>query len=163
MLRHRTYKSGTRWGLWLWTDVDNEFIRRLHVIKTPWFAICLHWILKPDPEPWLHDHPVSFLSIVLKGWYKEKRKVYVRDFTLGFVGDEDRSGKRKWWNFIRASIYDRHTITECDPGTVTLCFMGPKVREWGYHLKEDDSVGEGASWVYWKDYAHGKYRNGETQ
>ena len=149
MLRSRTYKSGTRWCVWRWTDVDNEFIRRLHVLKTPWFAICLHWILKPDPEPYLHDHPVSFLSIVLRGWYIETRQ------RSPLVPGHADVKLRNWGNLVHASFNDRHTITACHPRTLTIAFMGPKVREWGYHTP--------AGWVHWKDYSHAKYRQGKTQ
>ncbi len=136
----RRYKTGTAWCVWRWTDVASEYITRLHILKTPWFAICLHWIRKPDPEPYLHDHPVSFLSLILRGWYSEIR--------------HKKSGRwsewavlhHRWFNFIRATRDDSHSIDTCDPRTVTLCFMGPKVREWGYHT--DDG------WVYWRDYFH---------
>jgi hypothetical protein len=117
MFRDRKYKSGTKWGLWLWTDVKGEDIRRLHVVKTPVGAICIHWLLGPDPDPWLHDHPVSFLAIVLRGWYREERDGQIR--------------MRRLFNFIRAT--DKHRITEVAPGTMTLCFMGCKVRDWGLH------------------------------
>lgn len=133
--KSRKYRTGSRWCLWRWTEVDSEYIRRLHVLKTPWFAICLHWILKPDPEPHLHDHPVSFLSLVLRGGYAEWRQV-----GLGRVVVRDRN----WWNWIRATGEDRHKIFEVKPNTLTLCFMGPKTREWGFHV--------GGSWVYWRDY-----------
>jgi hypothetical protein len=145
VFRNRKYKSGTGWCIWRWSDVDNEFIRRLHVIKTPWFAICLHWILKPDPEPYLHDHPVSLLSFILRGWYIETRT----------QGPDTTVKLRKWWNFIHGSRSDRHTITACDPRTVTLAFMGPKVREWGYHTDE--------GWIHWKAYSHDKYRKSPSQ
>ncbi len=138
MLKSRKYKSGSRWALWRWTTVDSEYIVRLHLIMTPWFAICLHWFNKPDPEPYLHDHPVTFLSLILKGSYHEERKV----FTL--AGDQDRSGHRKWWNFIRASFYDRHSISWIEPGTLTLCFMGPKRRTWGFDTPD--------GWISWKEY-----------
>lgn len=114
--------------------MDNEFITRLHLIKTPWFAICLHWIRKPDPEPYLHDHPVSFLSVVLRGAYVEQRP--------------DGPHFRRRFNYIRAT--DRHRIVDCDPRTLTLAFMGPKVREWGYHT--------GAGWIPWKLYQERTYR-----
>lgn len=127
----RTYKSGTGWCFWRWTDVASEYIVRLHLLKTPWFAICLHWIRKADPEPFHHDHPVTFFSLVLRGWYREHR-------AWG-------SQLNRWWNWIRAT--DIHSITECDPDTLTLCLMGPKTREWGFHTPQ--------GWVYWKDY----YRN----
>lgn len=140
--RKRLYKSGTGWCAWRWTDVDSEYITRLHVIKTPWCALCLHWINSPDVEPWLHDHPVSFLSVVLRGGYAELRA------WNGDVGHR----VHKWFNFIRASKFDRHRIIFVRKGTVTLCFMGPKTREWGFHMPE--------GWVHWKDY-YARLRGGE--
>lgn len=128
IFQNRKYKTGTRWCVWRWTEVDSEYIVRLHLVKTPWFAVCLHWIRKPDPEPYLHDHPVSFLSIILRGCYVEQR---------AWGGQVN-----KWFNFIRAT--DAHAITYCDPGTLTLCFMGPKTRDWGFHTEN--------GWVYWRDY-----------
>lgn len=138
----RKYKSGSRWAFWRWTEVPSEFITRLHLIMTPWFAIVLHWIRKPDPEPHLHDHPVTFLSLILRGGYNELRE-------HGPSGpnkdpSDRRWRRRRWFNFFRASPQDRHRITHCDPRTTTLCFMGPKRREWGYHTP--------FGWVHYKEY-----------
>lgn len=126
----RLYKSGMQWCLWRWTDFaqGGEYITRLHLIKTPWFAVCLHWINKPDPEPYLHDHPVTFLSLILRGGYSENRNGICRT--------------NNWYNYIRAT--DQHRILSVKPGTLTLALMGPKVRDWGFHTE--------AGWVYWKDY-----------
>lgn len=130
----RLYKSGSTWALWRWSLVDSEYIIRLHLIKTPWFAICLHWLMKPDPEPYDHDHPVSLLSIILHGWYREQSN-------KGIV-------KHRWYNFIRATPAFTHTIVEVAPKTLTLAIMGPKTREWGYHTPN--------GWVYWKTYFEAK-------
>lgn len=145
--RTRLYKSGTGWCFWRWTDVDSEYITRLHILKTPYFAVCLHWINSPDVEPWLHDHPVSFLSVILRGKYAELRK---------------RPGKplellvHRWFNFIRASDKDSHRITLVRKNTLTLCFMGPKTREWGFHvgdlLQPAPTIFGPAGWIHWKDY-----------
>lgn len=141
---NREYKSGTRSCFWRWTRVDSEYITRLHIVKTPWFAVCLHWINKPDAEPWLHDHPVSFLSIVLRGGYAELRA----------SGDGDIGHKvHRWFNFVRAHRADRHRIIFARKNTLTLCFMGPKEREWGFHMPE--------GWVMWKDY-YARLRSGEN-
>lgn len=132
ILRGRKYKSGTSWCLWRWTDVRSEYITRLHLIKTPWFAICVHWLNHPDPEPDRHDHPVSFLSLILRGRYIELR-------------GEPPFGDmvtRNWFNFVRAT--DTHQIVWVAPRTTTICLMGPKVREWGFHTPK--------GWVRWKDY-----------
>jgi hypothetical protein len=138
----RTYKSGTGWCLWRWTFTDSGYITRLHLLKTPWFALCVHWINKPDPEPYLHDHPVSFFSLILRGWYREHR------------GERGIILRNRWWNWIRAT--DRHTICEVSPGgAVTLCFMGPKVREWGFHgvqLLDGQLIPHQGTWLWWKIY-----------
>lgn len=128
MFKNREYKSGTTWCFWRWTFVPTGYITRFHFIKTPWFAVCLHWLNHPDPEPYLHDHPVSFLSLILHGWYKELR-------TTGFR-------LNKWYNWVTAKT--AHSITEVGPNTLTLALMGPKVRDWGYHTDK--------GWVYWKEY-----------
>lgn len=126
-MHNRKYKSGTRWCFWRWTDVDSEYIVRLHVLKTPWFALCLHWILKPDPEPYLHDHPVTFLSIILRGGYNELRSYD--------GGDTHPVQTHTWYNWVRANRKDCHSIIKVKPHTLTLCFMGPKVQEWGFHRR----------------------------
>lgn len=133
--RDRKYKSGTGFCIWRWTDVDSEYITRLHVVKTPWFAICLHWLNKPDPEPYLHDHPVTFLSVILRGGYQEVRRVGT---------NPPQHPRHTRFNWITASSDDRHSICFIYPGTLTLCFMGPKTRDWGFHTP--------MGWVMWKDY-----------
>ena len=139
LARGRLYKSGTGWCFFRWTDVESEYILRLHVVKTPWCAVCLHWIRKPDAEPYLHDHPVTFLSIILRGKYAELRQRPGAGSPKILV--------HKWFNFITAYRHDRHRIVFARKNTLTLCFMGPKVREWGFH-----GVRGPRDWIYWKDY-----------
>ena len=103
----RRYRTGTRWGVWLWTE--RNYIRRLHLIKAPNWSIYVHWILGPDPQPDLHDHPVSFLSVVLRGGYIER---------LGY--DPAIHRRITWLNWI--PFRKRHRITWVMPGTVTVCF-----------------------------------------
>lgn len=133
---NRQYKSGSTWAFWRWTYTPSDYITRLHLVKTPWFALCLHFINGPDPEPFEHDHPVTFLSIILRGLYVEMR-----------------NGKGRIvrnWNYLKASDKDTHKISWVAPGTITLCFMGPKRREWVFHSPE--------GLVPWKQYNKDKYR-----
>lgn len=146
----RLYKSGTGWCFWRWTTVESEYILRLHVVKTPWCALCLHWIRKPDKEPWLHDHPVSFLSIILRGGYAELRQKPGEDKPRHIV--------HRWYNFVRASQGDRHRIVLCRPNTLTLAFMGPKTREWGFHVWTEL---EPLRWLFWKTY-YARMKAGEA-
>jgi hypothetical protein len=145
-LKDRAYKSGSTWALWRWTEVDSQYIVRLHLVKTPWFAVCLHWIKKPDAEPFLHDHPVSFLSIILRGWYRERRvTTYEKKLPNSYsCWTWDGQAVRRWFNLVRASRWDKHRILDCAPNTLTLALMGPKVQEWGFHTPR--------RWIWWKDY-----------
>lgn len=134
-MKKRLYNSGSRWALWRWTFTDTGYITRLHVLKTPWFAICLHWLNGPDPEPFLHDHPVTFLSLILRGGYAEKRRIGTGPLHYRI---------HRWCNVVRASLLDRHTIVAVEPKTVTLAFMGPGKRTWGFHTRD--------GWTAWKPY-----------
>lgn len=131
MSGRRRYASGTRWCAWRWTDVclrGETYLERLHLVQTPWFTLMLHWIRRPDPQPHLHDHPVSFASLLLRGGYVEARQGDVR--------------RRRRLTFLRAT--DRHRIIEVDPRTITLVLAGPVVREWGHWV--------GERWVPWREY-----------
>lgn len=131
-MTRRMYRSGMRWAFWRWTDVlvdGRPYLTRLHLIKLPsGRALMLHWIRSPDLQPDMHDHPVSFLSIVLRGGYSEITPTHANLI--------------EWWNFKRAT--DAHRIVAVHPGTITLVFAGPKTREWGFHAP--------SGWVSWKEY-----------
>ena len=126
----RRYKHDSTWALWRYTDVDwrgETYLLRLHLLKTPWGAVMLHWINGPDPAPDPHDHPVDFVSLTVRGGYKEK--------TSGGLN-------RRRLRFRRAT--DVHRIVECDPRTVTLVLCGPNRNRWGYFTA--------AGWIDWKIY-----------
>jgi hypothetical protein len=127
----RRYSSGTRWCLWRWTDVllrGEVYLTRLHLVQTPWFAVMLHWIRRPDPQPHLHDHPVSFASILLRGGYEEATT----------------SGPRRKSRVSLKRAVDRHRITSVEPGTLTLVLAGPVVRAWGHWVNDE--------WIPWRTY-----------
>lgn len=140
----RLYKSGSAWALWRWTLTPSGYITRLHLLKTPWFAVMLHWINGTDPEPDMHDHPVTFLSLILRGAYCELLQTPGTCTACHNSRWYPKAGHmRRWFNFIRAGKHV-HRIQWVAPGTLTLCFVGPKVREWGFHTPE--------GWVHWRDY-----------
>ena len=134
----RKYHSGALWCVWRWTNVDpngdgDTYLTRLHLFRIPWCSCMLHWILRPDPQPDLHDHPVSFLSIVLSGFYDE-------EIPDGVGGRQ--TVRVRWWNLKRAT--DCHRIVAIARPVVTLVFAGPAVREWGFHTPH--------GWVPWREY-----------
>jgi len=135
----RVYVSGMRWCAWRWTDVDPEgggetYLTRLHLFQTPWCSCMLHWLLRADPEPDLHDHPNAFISIVLRGWYEEE---------IPKLGESERISRRiSLWNFKNPT--DRHRIVALRRPTLTLVFAGPVVRGWGFHTPK--------GWEPWREY-----------
>lgn len=131
MLKARRYRSGMRWCVWRWTDVVLDgalYLRRLHLVQTPLFSVMLHWIVRPDPQPDMHDHPVSFASIVLRGGYDEATPAGER--------------RIRWLNLKRAT--DQHRIVWAQLNTLTLVLAGPVVRPWGFHTKR--------GWIPWRKY-----------
>jgi hypothetical protein len=105
----------------------------------------LHWIKRADPQPDLHDHPNTFLSIVLSGWYDEE--------VPPPGAKHERVRKRVYFfNFKRST--DRHRIIALGKRTLTLVFAGPVVRDWGFHTPD--------GWVYWRQYI-ARRRNNPAQ
>lgn len=105
-------------------DDDGTYLTRWRLIRTPWFGIYVHRMTGPDPRLTLHDHPWSFLSMILRGGYVERR---LDPYTLKV--EEQRTVR--WWNRVRAT--DGHSIrTLLRNPTWTLCLVGPEVRMWGY-------------------------------
>ena len=130
----KRYRTGTRWGVWLWSNVVLEgrlYLTPLHLLKAPRFAVMLHWIHSRDTQPDRHDHPVSFLSFVLRGFYIEER------------GASRKRRRVRRFNYIRAM--DTHRIIYVEPGTLTACVVLPgRPRVWGFHTPN--------GWVPWTEY-----------
>lgn len=123
--KNRIYKSGTgiQWCFWQWSDAQEPYLNRLFVFKTPWFSVSLNNIKQADVG-YPHDHTATFLSIFLKGWYRERRIIKGISWVT----------TRRFFNFVRAAEWDAHRILQVSPGGMwSLCIMGPKVREWYYH------------------------------
>ncbi len=141
LLGNRIYKSGTgiKWCFWRWSDAQEPYLTRLFLFKTPWFAASLNWIKQADSgDP--HDHTSAFLSIFIYGWYVERRIIRTDESYKDFII------KRRFWNYMRGVYWDAHRILEVsEGGMLTLCLMGPKVRDWSYHLPDGTRQ-------HWMDY-----------
>ncbi len=99
-------------------------------------AIRLHHIAREDRARHHHTHPASFISIVIAGWYRERRPYrQVQPALLDEHEYTDTLRKPGSIAFRRAS--DRHTITEVSPGgcwTVVIWFR--KQSRWGFHTPD---------------------------
>lgn len=93
--------------------------KRFAIIETRWFAVYIHKIYKADKDPFVHNHPWNFFSIVLWGGYYE-------DTQWGSGGARDvfniNWGNRKYFHKIAAIIW---------PTTTLFCTFGKK-KPWGF-------------------------------
>lgn len=54
-----------------WPEIGERFTR-FTLLRTPWFNVYLHKLEAPVPHPQCHDHPWSFVAVVLSGGYWEQ-------------------------------------------------------------------------------------------
>lgn len=126
MKMFRIFKSG------------KPYLSRLRMIQTPFFSVYLHKIHQHDVDPDLHDHPWSFISIVLWGGYIEMRPdpLYITRAV---------SSKRGFLSVGYRRAEDLHRIIELSRyPTWTLVFTGPRRRKWGFSTP--------TGWVNYRDY-----------
>ena len=136
-------RFGKRWVLferYVVRDADGVYLDRLRIIETPWFRVYFHRILRSDKDRHLHDHPWSFLSIILRGGYWEHTEP--RGFRIW--APTERAWKKQW-SVIRHKATDLHRLELPEGESVwTLVFAGRRIREWGFQTEN--------GWVPWREY-----------
>lgn len=130
-----------RWALLSALDVGADgdpYLDRLRIVQTPLFGLYLHHIHRADREPFPHDHPWWFASLVLTGSYSETVWPDKRN-PCGHVIRERRRGSLRTIGFNAA-----HRITATSGPLWTLVLTGPKRAEWGFW--------PGGRFVPWREY-----------
>lgn len=131
-----------RWALWARMVIPCEnglaYLARLRIIQTPWFGIYLHDIYEPDADRDPHNHPWSFISIVLRGHYTERLYEHPAPPTE-YVEQTHRR-----FSAHRMGRRSAHRITEAAPGLKTLILVGPRRSNWGFFTP--------SSFVPWQQY-----------
>lgn len=129
-----------RWAIFERFDIRDEhgdlYLRRWRLLQTPWFAVYVHKIARPDKDRHLHDHPWTFASLILRGGYDELLRA--GDGTV-------RKVRRGWlsWGLRRAE--QMHRIARLHrPVTWTLVLTGRRRRDWGFRTD--------SGWVQWERY-----------
>lgn len=88
-----------------------------------------------DRDP--HDHPSSFITLVLKGGYFNTEW---EEYSDGF--EVERIPTIEWLGrgAVRYRRADHMHVTETgEQGAWTVVLMGPKIRDWGFRRIEDGS------------------------
>lgn len=150
--------------------VDGEvlvYLRRYFLFRSRFGNIYLHQILRSDDDPDPHDHPWSFVSLILSGGYVDEGWKFIRKqgFNLQPLGEREPDSKHyrptegvsfDGWRFKRSdtwvqprSIVHRraehiHRVILTNGIAWTLVFTGPEKRPW-YFFRN------GAQ-VFWREY-----------
>lgn len=104
------------------------YLIRYSIFNCPWFSIKIHKIMLSDDDC-MHDHPWSFLSIILKGGYVEHTPAGSKLFGAGSI----------LW---RPNPWI-HKLEIWQPA-ITLVITFKKVRVWGFHTP--------SGWLPWFNY-----------
>lgn len=109
------------------------------------FNVTLHKIVKSD-DPIFHDHPWSYLTIVLKGGYWEHTPVVNSEGKIFAEFSRWRGPGSIIWR--RAKEFHWLELDGDRPAT-TLFFMGPQKRDWGFLV---DRTKTKKQWIQWEHY-----------
>jgi hypothetical protein len=112
------------------TPDGREYLRRYFIYESPRFRVYLHKISLSDADPCMHDHPWRFLSIILRGGYREHTPKGVFD--------------RKPGRIIYHPLVWLHRLELKKPAW-TILIGGAVKREWGFMTP--------TGWVHFQEYA----------
>ena len=107
-------------------DIDHPgdvYLSRLMLVQTRWFGIYFHIIRRPDWSRCEHDHPWSFVTLILRGGYVEKigGKLFTR--RPGYVG-------------YRSRAFEHSVVKLLNGNSWSLVFRGPNHESWGFRTPE---------------------------
>jgi len=133
------------WALWSRMSIPCKggilYLVRLRVVATPLFGIYLHDIHEDDGDRDPHNHPWSFISIVLRGSYMEKVYPEPSSRRNHYVA---KTHKR--FSAHKMGQVEAHRIVACDPGLKTLILVGRRNHAgWGFFESDGAFVG-------WQEY-----------
>lgn len=121
------------------------YMERFSLFETPWLSARIHHIASPDWDRDMHDHPWTFLSVVVSGGYTEERPTrFHKPIWLGDNTESRNSSRRSVGSIALRHATDRHVISSVDPETWTVFVYGPLRQWWGFYTR--------AGKVYWRDY-----------
>lgn len=111
-------------------DAQSPYLTRYQTPKTRFGSLMLHVFHRSDSVE-LHDHPWSYVSIIL--W-------------RGYIEETPQGRRRKYPGMILirpASTVHRVELINEKPA-ITAVWSGKRIREWGFFTSQ--------GWQNWKDY-----------
>lgn len=139
------------------------YLRRYLLFSSSFACIYIHRFFKSDDETH-HDHPWNFLTYIVDGKYKEevlvseiyaKYKVWPAKFSKQKnVREKGSIAYRRATDIHRVILYRNYKPEEFESAPLTICFIGPRVREWGFwgsvNSKKPKSLNK--KWTIWTEF-----------
>lgn len=110
--------------------IRGPLMTRHLICRTPWFSVYLHHFLRSDYDRACHDHPWSFMSLILTSGYTEHTINGSRRFGPGSV----LVRPAEWLHWV-----------EIQKPAWTLVVVGRKRREWGF-------LSSSKGWQGWQEF-----------
>lgn len=139
------------------------YLIRLSFFEILGYSLKLHVILRSDDDRALHDHPWTFLTLMLAGGYYEHtftkikgvmKKTWVRPGSLRLcraphahrleLAEEKPTDDRNGTASVTPTSFFQADAKPMFTPAVTLVFMWPRFREWGFYTSE--------GWKNWKSF-----------
>ncbi len=131
-----------KWALYSYhIGVEGNVYMYRWLFKHPWGSIRLHHIMRSDEDRALHDHPMSFRTLLLTGSYEEELSINQEGPLIlppGGIVKLSPSGPtavwhRRWLSFRYVKAETAHRLILRRP-VWTLVFAGPVYRDWGFYV-----------------------------
>lgn len=123
-------------------ECDPLLIRYI-IFRVPAIGFYLHNMKRSDYDRALHDHPWAFVSVVLKGGYRE-------------CHDQTLTGEQDWLYHVPRSVLvrpaqwrHRFVLNRNEENTAfieswTLVIVGRRTKRWGFFTS--------GGWCWWRKY-----------
>jgi hypothetical protein len=127
-LRHLFDQNGRLYmGRWAVVNEDTLGGRLLERL-TGYASIRLHRIMRPDHDPVLHNHPFTYRTFVVRGFYREERQCGAAGYGYAGIDVWNHAGST-----TRMSPKQFHRIADAPAdGVWTLFFMTRNTGTWGF-------------------------------
>jgi hypothetical protein len=149
---------------------QSVYLRRFYLVKSRWFNIFVHHIMRSDDDPDPHDHPWWFFTLVLRGGYYDEQWRWEPTYMVPIVDtfaetpdaakriirsdwSPDWYGSRTFRRYalvragsvrFRSAHHVHRVILRQNMPSWSLVVAGPTRREWGFV--------RAGKWVWWRRY-----------